>query len=297
MRLTTNLTYGVIDVGSNSVRLLISKNGQTINKFAIITRLSKGLTDGGILSEDSIKRTINALSFLKEKAIKEYNVVELFAFATAGVRYAKNKIDFINACKRELDLDLDVISGETEAEIGALGALSGGDGGFIDVGGKSTEIAQIKANKRFFSNSINLGVVTLYEKFSENVEDIKNYCKLVLENNIDKTKIDCDNFVIVGGTATTIASIALSLKEYDFRIVDGYFLDKKTLLNVINKLIASPINERSIKYCIQKGREDVIVSGSILILEIMNYLSVDGLTVRDSDNLEGYLIKKVGNYE
>lgn len=296
MRLT-NLTYGVIDVGSNSVRLLISKNGQTINKFAIITRLSKGLTDGGVLSEDSIKRTINALSFLKEKATKDYKVDELFAFATAGVRYAKNKIDFINACKRELDLDLDVVSGETEAEIGALGALSGSDGGFIDVGGKSTEIAQIKANKRSFSNSINLGVVTLYEKFSENVEDIKNYCKLVLENNIDKTKIDCDNFVIVGGTATTIASIALSLKEYDFRIVDGYFLDKKTLLNVINKLIATPINERSIKYCIQKGREDVIVSGSIFILEIMNYLSVDGLTVRDSDNLEGYLIKKVGNYE
>ena len=296
MRLT-NLTYGVIDVGSNSVRLLISKNGQTINKFAIITRLSKGLTDGGVLSEDSIKRTINALSFLKEKAIKEYNVDELFAFATAGVRYAKNKIDFINACKRELDLDLDVVSGETEAEIGALGALSGSDGGFIDVGGKSTEIAQIKANKRSFSNSINLGVVTLYEKFSENVEDIKNYCKVVLENNIDKTKIDCDNFVIVGGTATTIASIALSLKEYDFRIVDGYFLDKKTLMSVINKLIATPINDRSIKYCIQKGREDVIVSGSILILEIMNYLSVDGLTVRDSDNLEGYLIKKVGNYE
>ena len=293
----TNLTYGVIDVGSNSVRLLISKNGQTINKFAIITRLSKGLTDGGVLSEDSIKRTIDALSFLKEKAIKEYNVDELFAFATAGVRYANNKIDFINACKRELDLDLDVVSGETEAEIGALGALSGSDGGFIDVGGKSTEIAQIKANKRSFSKSINLGVVTLYEKFSENVEDIKKYCKLVLENNIDKTKIDCDNFVIVGGTATTIASIALSLKEYDFRLVDGYFLDKKTLLNVINKLIALPINERSIKYCIQKGREDVIVSGAILILEIMNYLSVDGLTVRDSDNLEGYLIKKVENYE
>lgn len=296
MRLT-NLTYGVIDVGSNSVRLLISKNGQTINKFAIITRLSKGLTDGGVLSEDSIKRTINALSFLKEKAIKDYKVDELFAFATAGVRCAKNKIDFINACKRELELDLDVVSGETEAEIGALGALSGSDGGFIDVGGKSTEIAQIKANKRSFSNSINLGVVTLYEKFSENVEDIKNYCKVVLENNIDKTKIDCDNFVIVGGTATTIASIALSLKEYDFRIVDGYFLDKKTLLNVIKKLIATPINERSIKYCIQKGREDVIVSGAILILEIMNYLSLDGLTVRDSDNLEGYLIKKVGNYE
>ena len=58
--------------------------------------LSKGLTNGGVLSEDSIKRTINALSFLKEKAIKEYKVDKLFAFATAGVRYAKNKIDFIN---------------------------------------------------------------------------------------------------------------------------------------------------------------------------------------------------------
>jgi exopolyphosphatase/guanosine-5'-triphosphate,3'-diphosphate pyrophosphatase len=293
----TNLTYGVIDVGSNSVRLLISENGQTINKFAIITRLSKGLTKDGVLSEDSIKRTIDALSFLKQKAIKEFKVDKLFAFATAGVRYAKNKIDFLNVCKSELDLDIDVVSGEIEAEIGALGALNGIDGGFIDVGGKSTEIAQIKANKRSYANSINLGVVTLYEKFLENTEYIKHYCKLVLENNIDKTKIDCKNFVIVGGTATTIASIALSLKEYDFRLVDGYFLDKKTLLKIIDNLIATPVSERSIKYCIQKGREDVIVPGAILILEIINYLSVDGLTVRDSDNLEGYLIKKVGNYE
>ncbi len=296
MRLT-NLTYGVIDVGSNSVRLLISKNGQTINKFAIITRLSKGLSKDGILSDDSIKRTINALSFLKEKAIKEYNVDKLFAFATAGVRYAKNKLDFLNTSKKELDLDIEVISGEIEAEIGALGALKGIDGGFIDVGGKSTEIAQIKANKRSFTKSIDLGVVTLYEKFLENTEDIKNYCKLVLENNIDKSKIDSKDFVIVGGTATTIASISLSLREYDFRLVDGYYLDKIMLLGVIDNLIATPVFERSKSFCIQKGREDVIVSGAILILEIMNYFSLDGITVRDSDNLEGYLIKKVGNYE
>lgn len=285
-------TRAVIDVGSNSVRLLISKNGQTINKFALVTRLSLGLTNDKVLNEDSIKRTIDALSFFKNKAVKEFNVDKIYVFATAGVRYAKNRLEFVEMVKRELELDLDVISGELEAEIGALGALNGNDGGFIDLGGKSTEIVQIVSNKHVYSKSFEIGVVTLTETFGQNVDMIRRYASEFLHNNIDKSKLNTKNFVIVGGTATTLGAITLGLKEYDFRLVDNAIVTKKDIVKIVNDLAIVPVAERSKRFCIQSGREDVILSGAVFIGELLDFLEVDKFIVRDSDNLEGYLIKK-----
>ncbi len=290
----TNKTFAVIDVGSNSVRLLISKNGKTINKLAKITRLSLGMTAQKTLSEDSIKRTIDALSFFKDLALNEYDADEIFIFATAGVRYAQNKEYFIKKVKDELDLDLDVVSGEVEAEIGALGALNGDDGGFVDLGGKSTEIAQIVSKKHVYTKSFDIGVVTLAEKFKQDANKIREYCKKFLKENVDKENITTDSFVFVGGTATTICSIVLGLKEYDFNIVDKTIISASEVYKAITDLMSTPVSERSKFFCVQVGREDVILSGAIFILEIMNYLNLDKITIRDSDNLEGYLIKKVG---
>ncbi len=290
----TNSTYGVIDVGSNSVRLLISKNGQTINKFATITRLSLGMTEGRTLNKDAIKRTIDALSFFKDKAEKEYKVDKLFVFATAGVRYAKNKADFLRAVYNELGITVDVISGEVEAEIGALGALNGVDGGFIDMGGKSTEIVQILGGKRVFTKSMEIGVVSLCDMFNQNVEDIKSYCEKFIRDNIDLDNISTTPFVAVGGTATTLASISLGLKEYDFKAVDNTLLSLDNISDTIKKLQLVPVLDRSNIYCIQKGREDVILSGAVFYKVIMEYFNISNMRVRDCDNLEGYLIKKVG---
>lgn len=289
----TNLTYGVIDVGSNSVRLLVSKDGKTINKFARVTRLSLGMTVDKTLNEDSIKRTIDALSFFKNMALNEYKVDKLFVFATAGVRYAKNKSYFLEKVKSQLDLDVDVISGEIEAEIGALGALNGSDGGFIDVGGKSTEIVAISNGKTIYKNSIEIGVVTLTEKFNQNVVDISSYCKSILEKNISSFTSFGGYFTIVGGSATTLASIVLKIKEYDFRLIDGQILTIEQVFDTVANLSKIDVLERRKHYCIQEGREDVVLSGAVLIYELMKFLKLSKIVVRDCDNLEGYLIKKV----
>ena len=288
----TNHIFGVIDVGSNSVRLLISNRGQTVFKFATITRLSLGMTKDKILNKHSIKRTIDALSFFKDKAINEFKVEKLFIFATAGVRYAKNKEEFLKEVKNNLGMDVDVVSGDIEAEIGALGALNGNDGGFIDVGGKSTEIVYVAGGKHVYTTSLNIGVVTLTEKFGQDVDKIKSYCSNFIKENVVKLPVKTDKFVCVGGTATTLASISLLIKEYDYKIVDGYVLSKEKSCDIINELKNIPVEDRLEKYCIQPGREDIILSGAILINELLKYFSLNKIVVRDCDNLEGYLIKK-----
>ena len=92
------MKYGVIDIGSNSVRLMINQDGKTLYKLVKITRLAEGMGDERILKAQSVDRTVSAVSFFKEKAHQE-KVAKLFVFATAAVRMAVNKDYFISELK------------------------------------------------------------------------------------------------------------------------------------------------------------------------------------------------------
>ena len=129
----------VLDIGSNSVRIMFAENGLTIKKNNIVTKLGEGINDYPFLRVMAMERTINAIKTFYAQA-KEYGAEKVYIFATAAVRYAKNKQEFIDLVKTETGLDLDVISGTDEANLGLLGALNGKKGGIIDVGGASSEV-------------------------------------------------------------------------------------------------------------------------------------------------------------
>ena len=114
----------VIDVGSNSVRIMFSENGLTIKKNNIVTRLGKGVNDYPFLLTSSMQKTVDAIKLFHAQA-KEYGAEKVYIFATAAVRSAKNKQEFIDFVKKETGLTVDVISGEQEAKLGLLGALNG----------------------------------------------------------------------------------------------------------------------------------------------------------------------------
>lgn len=289
-----NNTTGVIDIGSNSVRLLLEKEGNVIYKDAIVTRLSEKMSLDRVLTKVAIERTINALSFFRDKAIAE-GVANLYVFATAAVRLAKNKDEFLSIVKEKLGLEIDVVSGELEATLGKFGALGDKDGGLIDVGGKSTEVAVCKNGETIFVKSLNLGIVSLTEKFSQSVIKCKKYCKnFIKENLLDYNIKDC-KFYSIGGTITSLSAMCLGLKKYDRNKVDLSVLTLKSLKKLIAKIKSTPVQLRTQVFCLQKGREDVILSGAVLFYVLMKFLKIKSLVVRDSDNLEGYLIYKRKN--
>ena len=146
-KITNNMKYGVIDIGSNSVRLMISVDGKTIDKYVKTTRLAENMEADNNLQIDSIERTACAVSFFVDKA-KEVGADKIYIFATAAVRQAKNKQVFLSQVKDLTSIDVDVIQGELEAKLGAMGALNGCDGGIIDVGGASSEVMVIKNGEK-----------------------------------------------------------------------------------------------------------------------------------------------------
>lgn len=280
-----NMKYAVIDIGSNSVRLMMSDGIKTLYKNVKTTRLAESMGEELILKVEPIDRTARAVSFFVEKA-KNESADKILIFATAAVRRAKNKSEFLSKVKELCGIDVDVISGETEAKLGVLGALNGGCGGIIDVGGASTEISVISNGENVFTKSIYVGAVNVTDKCGQNIDDVSNYVNNAVKEFGD---IPSSNFFAVGGTATSLASICQELEPYDPNKTHGYVITISDLKNLTEKLFSMTVSEREKLKGLQPERAKVIASGAYIVYEIMKIANLKEITVSESDNLEGYL--------
>ena len=284
------MKIGVIDIGSNSIRLMLH-DGATVDKTCIITKLSENLVATGKLCEGAIERSIKAIETLKQKAIS-WGAERILAFARAAVRGAENGDYFVSKTKEITGVVVEVVSGETEAVLGLLGALNGKDGGIIDIGGASTEIIVSKVDNPIYSHSMQFGVVKLTELCGQNVKVLEKFIGEILT---EYGAVPTSNFYGIGGTATSLSAIALELEIYDRKKVDGYVLTAEKLEDIIELLDSKTIEERKQIKGLQKGRAEVILSGAVLLRSIMKMLKIQSITISEDDNLEGYLIWKKKN--
>lgn len=278
------MKYGVIDIGSNSVRLLISEDGKSVRKLINTTRLAEGKKDG-FLSEKPSLRTLNAvLGFVS--AAKAENVDKIFIFATAAVRNAVNGKDFALKVERESGIKVDVVSGETEAVIGYKGALKNKDGAVLDIGGGSTEIAVVKGGRCVYTKSLPFGAVVLTDMFGQDAGAIRKFVKEQVKSygEIPKAKFYC-----IGGTCTTLAAISQKLAVYRAEKVNGYKLSAGEIARIADELSALTVEERKELAGLQKERADIIHAGAIILDEVVKHVGAEFFTVSESDNLEGYL--------
>lgn len=281
--------YAVIDIGSNSVRLMFVANGKVLYKRLNTTRLGDGLAQTGVLKTEAIVRSANAVTSFFAQA-KNEGAEEVFAFATAAVRSAKNGQDFVQAVKNGCGLQIEVLSGETEAEIGLLGALGAENGAVIDVGGASTELVMQSSGKIVYKKSVNVGVVRLKDACGNEKALLENRCKqeVVQFSNAPKNS----NVYAIGGTATTLAALALGLQQYSSEKITGSTLSLQTMQRLVDELSKKSVEEIAAMPCVSQGRADVLTGGAIWLLTVMQALGLDKLTVSDRDNLEGYAVKK-----
>ena len=283
-KIDLNFPVGIIDVGSNSVRLLLT-DGVFFNKNIITTRLGEGLTKNKELTANSIMRTVNAVKTLVDLA-KSKGANQVFVFATAAVREAVNGKEFTSLVKDLTGITVDVVSGDNEAELGIKGALNGEIGGIIDVGGASTEVAYFDGVKTVYKKSLPMGAVKLYTQFGRDKEKISKFACQKAEEYGEGVM---GSYKAIGGTATTLASIDLNLKVYDSSVVDGHFISLERLEKIADKLYSLTPTEIINNYAIQPQRADIIAGGASVICAVCKQLKLDGITVSEKDNLEGYL--------
>ncbi len=296
-----------IDIGTNTIRLLICEqsNNGTLEKLYIdrvITRLGEGFSqDKRLITTKAKDRTISALKNFSQ-TIKDHNVNKIRAVATSVVRESENGSDFVSEADKETGIRVEVISGDEEAELTVFGVLNSISVNteeciIFDIGGGSTEYVHIQNSEILNLKSINLGVVHLTEEFlTSKIESPKEIAKLsenieeILDQELVNFKIGQNNKITLVGTAgtpTTLAAIELGLKEYRPEIVNNHILKKTWVSSTIENLLKIPIKDRANILGLEKGREDIIIAGSLILLKTLNKFSAKELTVSDGGVLEG----------
>ena len=277
----------VIDIGSNSVRKQVFSGGNVLLREVITCQLSLGIKDKK-LANKSINRTFEALDRLILCELNCEN--QLFAFATACVRNSVNGGDFCKEFFARYKIKLNVLSGEEEAETGILGALSGGDGTVIDVGGASSEIAAASGGKIIYSHSMQDGAVTLTDAFLKDRQAAEKYLDKIKEHFKSVTVVE--PVYAIGGTANTLAFIGAGLESYDAEKSEGYVLSIDELQARVNDFYLLSPNEIANKYKIEQKRANVIHSGALILLGLVKHLGVSKIILTENDNLYGYYLKK-----
>lgn len=285
------MKISAIDIGSNSVRLALVSDGKTLYKRIRTTRLGEGLSFSGSMKDEAIERTALAVADFVNCA-KAEKTDKLYAFATAAVRSASNKAQFLARVKELCGLEIDVISGETEAKIGILGALGNSDGGIIDVGGASTEVTFRAGGITVYSKSVNVGTVRLFDLAARNKQKL---LRIISEKIEEYGEFSAENVNMraIGGTATRLAAIKHNLLQYTPEVTDGTNFTVGELEKYADGLLSTPVEIiRANTIC--SASAEVIGGGCLLLAEIMKKLKIKSLTVSERDNLEGYIIYKEG---
>lgn len=285
------MKISAIDIGSNSVRLALVSDGKTLYKRIRTTRLGEGLSFSGSMKDEAIERTALAVADFVNCA-KAEKTDKLYAFATAAVRSASNKAQFLARVKELCGLEIDVISGETEAKIGILGALGNNDGGIIDVGGASTEVTFRAGGRTVYSKSVNVGTVRLFDLAARNKQQL---LRIISEKIEEYGEFSAENVNMraIGGTATRLAAIKHNLLQYTPEVTDGTNFTVGELEKYADGLLSTSVEIiRANTIC--SASAEVIGGGCLLLAEIMKKLKIKSLTVSERDNLEGYIIYKEG---
>ncbi len=307
------MKIAVLDLGTNTFNLLIAEifNSQytIIHSSKMPVRLGEGGITKKYITLQAMQRGIEALLVHKDK-IAEYNVDNVYGFATSAVRDAENGTEYIKHIKNETGFDIKIISGDTEAELICKGvklALLFEENPYLimDIGGGSTEF--IIANKKeiLWKKSFQLGVSRLLEMFNpsdpinaEKIEEIKHYLNTELEPlYIAFKKYPCMQLVGSSGSFDTLAEIASlhffkkplaeNIKEYLFAENDFTFL--------YNLLLPTTLQERLNIPGMLPMRADMMVVGIILINEVIINCNIRKVKMSAYSLKEGVLAAIINN--
>jgi exopolyphosphatase/guanosine-5'-triphosphate,3'-diphosphate pyrophosphatase len=301
------MASAAIDIGSNSIRLLIGEvsNGSVVPLLYSreATRLAGGISETDNIEESSMKSTIETLKQFQDN-IKKHDVTEIRAVGTSALREAKNADEFLNSIMGETGIDVEVISGQDEASLTAKGVISVVKDYpsvlVVDVGGGSTETVFISDGMVLDKETEPFGVVKLYEKHIRSdppsVDDLRSLNAAIehISNKIwyrfeERFKHEV---VLIGtaGTATTLACIDMGIEIRDWQKAHMHKLYLKMLRRMSVSLLSMSFNERSLTEGLEPARADLIIPGILLTIKIMSTLGFKEMVVSNYGLMEGVLL-------
>ena len=295
-----------IDIGTNTILLLIAEaeHGQLkpLLEQETIVRLGEGLQKSGSLSPEAMNRGFDTLDQYMEHC-RRMGVQKIFAAGTSALRDARNSKEFTDSIKEKLNLSIEIISGEEEAQLSFLAVARDIHESektilVVDVGGGSTEFILGKGNQIIQWVSLPLGSVRFTEQYLISDPVRENEWDR-MEKDIRRLFVDLPRsgeppfMVAVGGTATTLTSVELGLKEFSVEKIHHFVLTKESLRNQLSFYRSKTIDERRKIPGLFPNRADVILAGGAIFYFTMEKYECSSTLISCHGIRHGLLYKRL----
>ncbi len=299
------MRVAVVDIGTNSTRLLISdvEDGHVRNELerrTVVTRLGAGVDADGRLQDDAMERVYSTLADYRQ-LIDRHDAGTALAVLTSAVRDAANGDQFADTVQHRYGLTPHILSGDEEARLTFLGATSERDPGdstptlVIDIGGGSTELVIGTGRGAEFHVSNQAGVVRQTERCIDTdpptdaeLQRLADDVRAILQDGVPaerRTKVE--HAIAVAGTATSLGAIAQELEPYDPEKVHGYVLSRSECETILARLASVPLAERRTTPGLDPARAPTIVAGVVILLCVLELFGLDRVEVSEHDILRG----------
>ncbi|MBN3879982.1 MULTISPECIES: Ppx/GppA phosphatase family protein [unclassified Nostoc] len=302
-----------IDLGTNSLHMVVVKIDPTLPAFSIIAREKETVRLGdrnlntGELKPEIVKKAIAALGRFQEVA-KTINAETIIAVATSAVREAPNGKDFLHKIETELGLSVDLISGQEEARRIYLGVLSGMEFNnqpqiIIDIGGGSTELILGDSQQARTLTSTKVGAVRLTSELittdpisNTEFHYLESYTRGMLERSVDEilANLKLEESPRLVGTSGTIETLAMIHAREKSGVIpstlNGYQFSLKDLQELVNRLRKLSNSERAEIPGMPDKRAEVILAGAVILQEAMTLLGSESITVCERSLREGVIV-------
>ncbi len=290
----------IIDIGTNSVRLLMAEKDEkgewkTLRKELRSTRLGEGMTDKATIGQGAKERTLSAVGEFTAMAKLE-GAEEIFAYGTSIMRDASNGEEFADEVTAASGVPVRILSGKEEAYYSYIGAAgtSGVITSVVDIGGGSTEICVGFGSDVGARHSFRLGCVRCSKQFDTTTArgrgELKKHCfTLFRETDLMESMRNVKRWIGVGGTVTSLASMLQELEVYDSSKVQDYVIHPEDVSKILEKLSKMSYDDKCHMKGLLPSRADIIVAGVVILDSLMEYFALSEITVSDRDLSEGLL--------
>ncbi|GAB4065823.1 exopolyphosphatase [Ancylobacter sonchi] len=288
--LVSGTPVAVIDIGSNSVRLVVyerlSRSPTPIFNEKASCALGREVATTGRLNADAVAKALTALRRFRVLCDR-MGVGTLRVIATAAARDAENGPDFVAACTEICRTEVELLSGKREAQLSAMGIISGvhhANGVVGDLGGGSLELADVHGQHIGSGVTFQLGGLALQER-SEN--SLKKADKIVKDALAKETRLEHlkgRTFYAVGGTWRAVARLHMFQRGYPLHVMHGYVIPAKEALEFVRLLRRVPIDTLSRIETVSDVRRPLLAYGAVVLEHILRigkpsnvYISAQGV--------------------
>jgi exopolyphosphatase/guanosine-5'-triphosphate,3'-diphosphate pyrophosphatase len=289
------MTVAAIDIGSNSVRLLVvGGDGSEVARFTTVTALGMGLEQTGSFDAGAYDATIEAITRYAS-TIAEFDVTEVKAVATSASRDARNGAVLMADIGHLLGIQPVIIDGAREAGLAFAGAIrtldTAGAKLVIDVGGGSTEFVY-GVDTPSYDVSVDMGSVRLTDRCFDR--------RPASDHQVSRARSEADTAfasvvacsdptlaIGVAGTFASLSAMALRLDAYDPDIVNGSTLELSVVSALVEWLSKLSVAETAQIPSLDPARARVILGGAIVVERALAHCGLEGVMVSDHDLLDG----------